>query len=424
MPSGTNYTAEELIKVVDAVREAGSQRKAEKVLGLKKTAIAHHMKRAARLGLVEFKPLPGPVPEGFEVRSTKITTDGDGNVTSQTVVQGHAAGPQFSELPPGMFIERMTVNRDGDQNVRQDWIKLKADAQSTMDAVDAIKTAFADYIPVSRIIRAPTVSLDNILQVYPIVDIHLGMLADGKETGEANDLDKGTGRLFAGVDDLVDRAPRARHALIINPGDFFHANDQRNVTPKSGHQLDVDSRFPKVLIAGVKTYIRIVERALQKHEFVEVKNLKGNHDPESAVALTVALAMYFANNPRVTIDIEGRDFDWYWRLFGKCYLGATHGHNAKPADMYRAMTERNPDYWAASTHRWFMYGHIHHETVQRLGSVKIESFTQPVPGDSHAHQSYPGAAKEMVSVALHADGYEHGRHNISWPVQLPYRAAA
>lgn len=413
---------EDLKKVVDAVRRHGSQRAAMDELKMTKSTVGYQMKLAARRGFCLDEP-PAIMP-GFEARSVKTTTDGDGNVTSQTVVQGHESGPRFSEMPPGMFIERMTVNRDGDQNVRQDWLKLKANAAETMEVFDAIKTAFKEHVPVGKIIRAPAACLDHMLSVYPIVDIHLGMLSDGKETGQANDLDKGTARLFEGVDDLVDRAPRSKHALIINPGDFFHANDQRNVTPKSGHQLDVDSRFPKVLIAGVKTLIRIIERAAQKHEFIEYKGLKGNHDPESAIALTVALAMYFANNKRVKIDIEGRDFDWYWRLFGKCYIGATHGHNVKPDMMYRAMTERNPDYWAASTHRWFIYGHIHHDTAKRIGSVKVESFTQPVPGDSHSHQSFPGGAKEMVSIALHADGYEHGRHNVSWPMPLTYRAAA
>jgi hypothetical protein len=250
------------------------------------------------------------------------------------------------------------------------------------------------------------------------------MLSDGKETGQANDLDKSTTRVLGGADDLVDRAPRARHALIINPGDFFHADNQRNVTEASGHQLDVDSRHPKILIAGVWTVIRLIERALQKHEFVEYKGLKGNHDPQSAVALTVALAMHFMSNKRVRIDIEGRDFDYYWRLFGRNYIGSTHGHNMKPVDMARAMAEVNPDYWGGSDYRWFIFGHIHHETVKRIGSVRCESFSQPVAGDAYAHSHFPGGAKSMSSVTLHADGGEFGRHSVNFPNPLPYRAAA
>jgi hypothetical protein len=65
--------------------------------------------------------------------------------------------------------------------------------------------------------------------------------------------------------------------------------------------------------------------------------------------LTVAVAMFFAGNPCVKIDIEGRDFDFYWRLFGRCYVGSTHGHTMKPDMMARSMAEVNPDYWGASS---------------------------------------------------------------------------
>ncbi|WP_334381390.1 MULTISPECIES: hypothetical protein [unclassified Bradyrhizobium] len=50
--------------------------------------------------------------------------------------------------------------------------------------------------------------------------------------------------------------------------------------------------------------------------------------------------------------------------------------------MARAMSEVNPDYWGASTYRWFIFGHVNHDAVKRVGSVKVGSFTQPVPGDA------------------------------------------
>lgn len=419
MPRGTPFTDEDLQRVVDAVTAAGSQRNAMETLGLSKTAIGHHMKRAAEKGLLGFEP----VLPGYEIKTTSVTYDKTGAVVRKSIRQGKEAGPAF-EMPEAMLIDRMTVQTGPDNRIERAWHKLKTEGSQLVDTMEAIRTAFANYIPVAKIIRAPTVSNDHQLQVYPIVDPHFGMLADGKETGQANDLDKATIRVFGGIDDLVDRAPPARHALLLNTGDYFHADNQRNVTEASGHQLDVDSRHPKILIAGVWTMIRMIERALQKHEFVEYKGLKGNHDGHSAVALTVALAMHFHGNKRVRIDIEGRDFDWYWRLFGKCYIGATHGHNVKPEMMARAMAEVNPDYWGASTHRWFLFGHIHHETVKRVGSVYCESFAQPVPGDAFAHTHFPGGAKAMSSITLLSEGGEYGRHSVSWPTPLPYRAAA
>jgi hypothetical protein len=56
------------------------------------------------------------------------------------------------------------------------------------------------------------------------------------------------------------------------------------------------------------------------------------------------------------------------------------------------MAEMNPDYWGASTFRWFLFGHIHHEAPKRVGSVRCESFSQAVPKDSFAHTNFAGGA--------------------------------
>ncbi|MCQ8140289.1 hypothetical protein, partial [Vibrio parahaemolyticus] len=92
--------------------------------------------------------------------------------------------------------------------------------------------------------------------VYPIADPHIGMLAWKPQTGADNDLKIMSGRLLTTATRLVSEAPRARQGLIVNLGDWYHANDQRNVTPRSQHQLDVDGRWFKVLRAGVQLFIR------------------------------------------------------------------------------------------------------------------------------------------------------------------------
>lgn len=67
------------------------------------------------------------------------------------------------------------------------------------------------------------------------------------------------------------------------------------------------------------------------------------------------------------------------------------------------MAEVNPDYWGKSDYRWFIFGHIQHETVKRIGSVRCESFSQPVAGDAYAPSHFPGGAKSMSSITLHAN---------------------
>lgn len=169
------------------------------------------------------------------------------------------------------------------------------------------KVAFKEHAPVGKIIRAPAACLNHMLSVYPIVDIHLGhpVRRQGDRPGERSRQADGS---------PVDRTPRSKHALIISPSDFFHAGDQRNVIPKSGLQLDVDSRFPKVLIAGVKTLIRIIERPCRSTSSWSIR----------ASRVTTIRPMYFDNNKRVKIDVEWRDFDWVLAPVRQVLDGATH----------------------------------------------------------------------------------------------------
>ena len=63
--------------------------------------------------------------------------------------------------------------------------------------------------------------------------------------------------------------------------------------PPAGHDLDVDSRHPKVARHAARILRHFVGRALKKHEHVTVINARGNHDPDSAIWLNIVLDAYF-----------------------------------------------------------------------------------------------------------------------------------
>jgi hypothetical protein len=128
--------------------------------------------------------------------------------------------------------------------------------------------------------------------------------------------------------EVIYAAPKARELLIANLGDWYHANDQRNVTPKSKHQLDVDGRWFKVLRTGVRLFIDIIEVGLRRHDRVEVVNIPGNHDPEAAASLALALSCFYSRNKRVKIAFPA---DIYYRQFGATLLGCAHGDKAPPS---------------------------------------------------------------------------------------------
>ena len=209
---------------------------------------------------------------------------------------------------------------------------------------------------------------------------------------------------------LVASASPSHVGVVLNLGDFFHADDSKNMTPASGNILDVDTRYMKVLKVGVDLLITTVELALQKHERVIVRSIPGNHDPHAAICLTIALDCFFSNNDRVEVDTSPGEFWWY--RFGKVFLGAHHGHRAKFPQLSGAMAALHPKDWGASEHRHFFTGHIHHRQALEINGVEVESFQTLAARDAWAAGNAFTSKRGMKSITFHRDKGEIARNSV------------
>ncbi len=285
--------------------------------------------------------------------------------------------------------------------------------------VTALKETFAQYKGKAGVIKAPRHADEMLMSLYPIADQHLGLLAWGKETGESYDLKIGAERLRSCAIRLISQSPPSKQAIIVNLGDYYHGDDQRNVTPGHGHQLDIDGRYFKILQAGVQLMMDIIELALQKHETVLVRNIPGNHDPHAAIALTVALGAFYEKNPRVTIDDDPGDF--FFHRFGATLIGATHGHKCKPDKMAMSMAVRCREDWGATLYHYFIHGHFHHESTKEIGDVRVECFQTLASNDAYSASHGYNSGKSLNSITLHFEDGEVGRHRTN--IQPPIRRA-
>jgi hypothetical protein len=278
--------------------------------------------------------------------------------------------------------------------------------------IQALKAEFAAYRGRAKIVPPPRRVERDLLAVYPIADPHIGMLSWKPQTGADYDLKIATERMLDCASTLIGRTDRAREALIANLGDWYHMNDQRNVTPKSHHQLDADGRWFKVQQAGVRVFRSIIDMALSKHEIVEVVNIPGNHDPEAAGALALALAGFYERNRRVKIAFPA---DIYYRRFGATLLGCAHGDKLPPARMAMAMAVDEREAWGATAYHWFMFGHIHKDTLNTVGDVRVESFSTLADKDNHAAGGGWRSAQSLQSIVLHKRSGEDNRQRVNIP---------
>jgi hypothetical protein len=239
-------------------------------------------------------------------------------------------------------------------------------------------------------------------------DPHLGMFAWAQETGQNFDLKIAEANLVGAVDHLVGLAPPAEEALIINLGDFYHTDNQTNRTARSGHALDVDSRWSKVLGVGIRAMRRCIDAALKKHARVTVICEIGNHDDHSSVMLAHCLSQFYERDPRVTVDVSPAKFHWY--RFGRNLIGTTHGDTAKPDRLPAVMACDRPKDWGETEHRYWYTGHVHHDSLKEYPGCIVETFRTLAPGDAwHRGQGYR-SGQDMKCDVLHREFGRINRH--------------
>jgi hypothetical protein len=401
---------EVLLEALALVQQHGAVRAAAKATGISRSTIRDRLRAAAVRGLTGGPPIPeaGRPPEGFIVRRNSAQYDSEGNLERQWVEtgQGNTDGWQ---VPAGHVIKGESAFLDANGNVIGKWVKTREGSGSGL--LDGLKTAFAEYDGAAPIIPAPAWVNDDLLTIYPVPDLHLGMHAWGRETGDNYDVKLATNLAVQSVSKLVAQSWSSKKAVVLVLGDYFHNNDAKNVTPGSGHLLDVDGRWPKVYAAGARLATVLVDVVARKHEEVEVVFLPGNHDPDAAITLTVALALFYSANERITVHQEP-GIAWY-RRFGKCLLGATHGHTMKPDRMAMMLaTDRSED-WGQTVHRHMFFGHIHHESAKEVGPVRIESFSSPAARDGWNAASGFRSGRALSALTFHCEDGEIGRHRVN-----------
>lgn len=324
-------------------------------------------------------------------------------------------------VPAGYYVKGVSTYYGRDGEVIGQWVKSQADPENKLAALLEALSTIAEPIRGAHEPTPGPASCESIqghasadlLNVIPMGDPHFGMFAWAAESGDNFDLRIAERDLIMAVDHLVELAPPADECLIINAGDFFHADNSSNQTLRSHHALDVDGRWNKVLKIGLKTMRRCIDRALERHARVRVICEIGNHDDHSSQMLAICLASYYEREPRVDVDTSPAKF--HWHRFGKCLIGTTHGDTAKADKLAGIMAHDRARDWGETEHRAWYVGHVHHDSLKEYPGVTVETLRTLAARDAwHAGQGYR-SGRDLKLDVWHR---EHGRivrHTIGVP---------
>jgi hypothetical protein len=369
------YATDRQVEIIDAVNRHGSMRAAARALSVNFSVVydgvASAKRRAAAKGWSPEHDNIKPVAPGFRVKGHSTAYD-----------------HRLPGAPP--IIQ---------------WVKTERDAEQQLEALKEFVTWLcADAKGAALAVDPPAHADSDLLCAYPLGDPHFGLYAWAKETGEDFDLPTAERLTCAAIDRLVAAAPSAEEGLLINLGDFFHADDSRNQTPGHGHPLDVDTRYAKVMQVGLRAVVYCLKAMLAKHRRVIAWMMPGNHDPHSSFALALCLDAFFHDEPRIEIDLMPGLFKY--RQHGRVLIGAHHGHSAKAANLPGIMATDQSVAWGSTKHRYWYCGHVHHKSVDKEHpGVIVETFRTLAGKDAwHAGQGYR-SGRDASMIVLHR---EHG----------------
>ena len=327
---------------------------------------------------------------------------------AKAAAKGNAPGVFDHGTLPGYNMGKVTIHRDADGVVKNTWERQHPDdvmrEQMLREFAETLAVGVKGLARPMKQVKAGT---DELMAVIPIGDPHFGMRAWFEDAGADFDLEIAERHTCAAIDRLVDTGPNCETALLLNLGDHFHADNQRNQT-QSGHQLDVDGRWAQVQQVGLRSMIYAVDRLRSKYSKVVVRINRGNHDGHSAYALAMMLKCYYHNEAGVEIDISPA-MHWYMQ-FGKVLIGSTHGDTTKGADLMPVMAADRPVEWGTTRHRYWMVGHVHHKFAKEYPGGIVEYFRTLAAGDAwHRGQGYR-SGRDMNLVVMHKEHGEVERH--------------
>lgn len=314
-------------------------------------------------------------------------------------------------VPDGYIAKGTSTLYRPDGSIVAQWVKTTRDIERQRELMLAAVDAMAAELPRVAPKRAVGKWRSDLLTAYPIGDPHLGMYSWAAETGEDWDLEIARQVHCDAMAALVSAAPATETALVVNLGDALHYDSLEAKTPRSGHALDADGRYAKVIDLAVITLRQCIESALSKHKRVHVVNVRGNHDETGALWLARLLAALYEREPRVTVDTNPSVFNYY--RFGRVLIGMHHGHSCKPDKLPGVMAADRARDWGECDWRYWWQGHIHHESKKEFPGVSVESFNTLAAKDAYANDGGWRSARSMQAIVLHKDHGEVGRSRVN-----------
>ncbi len=225
-------------------------------------------------------------------------------------------------VPDGFTVKGVSTYYSDGKPVGQ-WVKSASDKERQFEMLcERIEMALQDIDPFDPQAK-PQGTDNNLLSLLTITDFHLGMYAYAAESGEDWDVTIARDVFMNSVSDMIDACPKSEVGILCQLGDFLHWDGILSAsTPMSGHALDADSRYAKLVDLAMSVMSEAVKLMLNKFDRVVVVSAEGNHDVSGSIWLRKYIKHIFASD---RVEVIDNDYPYYAYLWGETMLGFHHG---------------------------------------------------------------------------------------------------
>lgn len=336
-----------------------------------------------------------------QIRKARLAKKGLGH--------GHDVSPF---IPDGYKVKGTSTLIDASGRMKQQWIKSDIDAERQEAIMRAVIDAMCQEIKPLPATPLPKKAQNHkLLNLYTVSDFHLGMLAWADETGDDWDMSIASDLFARWFDAAFQQAPEAGTGVINLLGDFAHFDSLDAVTPASGHILDADTRYQKLVRYMITMVRRVITMALAKHKRVKLLIVQGNHDESGMIWLAEMFHTLYDNEPRVTVDTSA---DVYKMVqHGKTTLFFHHGHKCRFDAIEPVMIAKFRKAFGQSEYSYAHVGHLHHQKIVESRNMIVEQHRTLAAKDAYASRGGWMSGRSANVITYSSDFGEVGRLTIS-----------
>lgn len=279
----------------------------------------------------------------------------------------------FHEVDLGKYdVKKATLNTWGSATNQSKQVKLELSPRKNGFDVNGFVEFFLSQVKEHnpRLHTTPHHEDGGKLLEILIKDLHLGLLSWAQETGVDYDLKIAKDVFISAITKAVawGKANSASRIMLVFGDDFFNSDTPDNTTAH-GTRQDEDTRWAKTFTEGWEVVRDGIELCLSVAP-TDVIVIPGNHDMTRTYFAAEALRAWFRNNTAFTIDNTPKKYKAY--VWGSNFIGSTHGHLAKTANLPIIFATDFPKEWGSTANRVIRVGHLHSKMVEEFPGVTVE----------------------------------------------------